>query len=160
LLPTQRRINGICSSRHADSELDYLTSAQSASTRSTARKNNIRHRPFSSYSVPYYDHIWRPPGGISISIILLGFVQTRTSYHHAIFKLDPCWAPVPGGLSSYQGYKDNVWRSENRHVVQALRVTALNSGRSGSSVTLQEQQKFLLEPIRSHVQPQSHTLLV
>ena len=55
--------------------------------------------------------------GISISIPLLGFVQTRACTNCEIstmqFWFPASWAPVPGGLSSNQEFKDNARRSED-----------------------------------------------
>ena len=57
------------------------------------------------------------PEGISISIPLLGCVQTgfHTSCKISTMQLwfPACWAPVPGGLSSNQEFKDNVRRSDD-----------------------------------------------
>jgi hypothetical protein len=56
------------------------------------------------------------PEGISISIPLRGFVQTRTSINCEVTTMlswiPVNWASVPGGLSSNQGFKDNARRSE------------------------------------------------
>jgi hypothetical protein len=146
-----------------DSDLNTSTSTQSASTRTTARKKQVRHR-FSSWtfqrtlstdstalnggpaSVPLQErqkylleHIRsriintdKMPrivtfvevyynasiisgalaDGISISIPLLGFVQTRACTNCEIstmqFWFPASWAPVPGGLSSNQGFKHNL----------------------------------------------------
>ncbi len=57
------------------------------------------------------------PEGISISIQLLGFVQTGAHTRCEFFTMEmwfpASWAPVPGGLSSNQEFKDNIWRSNN-----------------------------------------------
>jgi hypothetical protein len=57
------------------------------------------------------------PEGISISIPLLGFVQTRahTNCENSTmqFWFPASWAPVPGGLSSNLEFKDNARRSED-----------------------------------------------
>ena len=57
------------------------------------------------------------PEGISISIPLLGFAQTRAHTSCEIstmqFWFPASWAPVPGGLSSNQEFKDNARRSED-----------------------------------------------
>ena len=57
------------------------------------------------------------PEGISISIPLLGFVQTRAHTNCEIstmqFWFPASWTPVPGGLSSNQEFKDNSRRIED-----------------------------------------------
>ena len=57
------------------------------------------------------------PEGISVSIPLLGFVQTRAHTNCEIstmqFWFPASWAPVSGGLSSNQEFKDNARRSED-----------------------------------------------
>jgi hypothetical protein len=51
------------------------------------------------------------PAGISISIPLLGYVQTRAHTTCEIstmqYWISASWSPVPGGLSSNQQFKDN-----------------------------------------------------
>ena len=63
----------------------------------------------------YYDVSIRSgvlPEGILISIPLLGFVQTRAQTNCEISTMQlwfpASWAPVPGCLSSNQGFKDNL----------------------------------------------------
>lgn len=55
--------------------------------------------------------------GISISIPLHGFVQTRAHTNCEISTMQAwfpaSWSPVPGGLSSNQEFKDNVRRSDD-----------------------------------------------
>ncbi len=53
------------------------------------------------------------PEDISISIPLLGFVQTRAQISTMQFWFPASWAPILGCLSSNQGFKDNALWSED-----------------------------------------------